>query len=40
MIDATYTALRERPKTFNGVGVNVPAYIDLFRVVDPRVFVL
>jgi len=39
MIDATYPTLTKRPKTFNGICVAIPAYINLFRVVDPLVFV-
>src|SRR5437588_4695537 len=34
MIHATDTALNERPKAFNGVGVNISAHVNLFRVRD------
>lgn len=39
MIDATYAALCERPKTFDGIGVAIPTYIDLLSVVYASVVV-
>lgn len=39
MIHATYAALSERPKTFNGIRVAIPTRVNLFGVIDPRVLV-
>ena len=39
VIHTTYAALRERPKAFNGISVNISAYIDLLGVIDPMVIV-
>src|SRR5688572_14019897 len=39
MIHATYTALCERPKTFNGIGVAISADVNLFLVVNACVVV-
>src|SRR5579872_803987 len=37
MVDATYSALHERPKTLNRVGVNVPHHPHLGTMADPLV---
>src|ERR1051325_9770909 len=39
MIHATDAALYERPETFDGVGVNVSAYVDALGVLNPFVLV-
>src|SRR5437870_2378531 len=39
MIHATDTALYQRPKAFNGVRVAIPAYVNLFGMVDPFMMV-
>src|SRR5688572_17452723 len=35
MVDATDSTLRERPEPFDGVRVNIPAYVHLRGVVNP-----
>src|SRR5438067_2248426 len=39
MIHAANAALYERPEAFNGIGVNIAAHVNLFRVRDPLMLV-
>src|SRR5580765_2278046 len=39
MIHAANPALNERPETFNGVGVAIPAHVDPFRMANALVMV-